>query len=78
MVRLYSDRGETCPTTSLCRVHDLLPMFDQPPRERSDAARNREALLAAAARLVADQGVDAVTMESVAAAAGVGSTAARD
>jgi AcrR family transcriptional regulator len=72
MVRLYSDRGETCPTTSLCRVHDLLPMFDQPPRERSDAARNREALLAAAARLVADQGVDEVTMESVAAAAGVG------
>jgi len=53
-------------------VHDLLPMFDQPPRERSDAARNREALLAAAARLVEDQGVDAVTMDSVAAEAGVG------
>src|SRR5688572_4274745 len=72
MVRFYSDRAETCPTTSLCRVHDLLPMFDQPPRERSDAARNREALLAAAARLVEDHGVDAVTMDSVAAAAGVG------
>ena len=71
-VRFYSDRAETCPTTSLCRVHDLLPMFDQPPRERSDAARNREALLAAAARLVEDHGVDAVTMDSVAAAAGVG------
>jgi AcrR family transcriptional regulator len=54
------------------RVHDLLPMYDQPPRERSDAARNREALLAAAARLVEDQGVDAVTMDSVAAEAGVG------
>ena len=53
-------------------MHDLLPMFDQPPRERSDAARNREALLAAAARLVEDQGVDAVTMDSVAAEAGVG------
>ncbi len=72
VVRLYSDRAETCPTTSLCRVHDLLPMFDQPPRERSDAARNREALLAAAALLVEDHGVDAVTMDSVAAAAGVG------
>ena len=47
-------------------------MFDQPPRERSDAARNREALLAAAALLVEDHGVDAVTMDSVAAAAGVG------
>ena len=53
-------------------MHDLLPMFDQPPRERSDAARNREALLAAAALLVEDHGVDAVTMDSVAAAAGVG------
>ena len=76
---LKTDRGpllfrssRDLPTTSLCRVHDLLPMFDQPPRERSDAARNREALLAAAARLVEDHGVDAVTMDSVAAAAGVG------
>ncbi len=49
-----------------------LPLLDQPPRERSDAARNREALLAAAARLVEEHGVDSVTMESVAAAAGVG------
>ena len=50
----------------------LLPLLDQPPRERSDAARNREALLAAAARLVEQHGVDAVTMDSVAAEAGVG------
>lgn len=49
-----------------------LPLLDQPPRERRDAARNREALLAAAARLVEDYGVDAVTMDSVAAEAGVG------
>jgi AcrR family transcriptional regulator len=49
-----------------------LPLLDQPPRERSDAARNREALLAAAARLVERHGVDAVTMDSVAAEAGVG------
>jgi AcrR family transcriptional regulator len=53
-------------------VFDPLPLLDQPPRERSDAARNREALLAAAARLVATHGVDCVTMDSVAAEAGVG------
>jgi AcrR family transcriptional regulator len=49
-----------------------LPLLDQPPRERSDAARNREALLAAAARLVERDGVDCVTMDSVAHEAGVG------
>ena len=52
--------------------HVQLPLLDQPPRERSDAARNREALLGAAARLVDEHGVDAVTMDSVAAEAGVG------
>jgi AcrR family transcriptional regulator len=53
-------------------VLDPLPLLDQPPRERSDAARNREALLVAAARLVERDGVDCVTMDSVAAEAGVG------
>jgi AcrR family transcriptional regulator len=53
-------------------VLDPLPLLDQPPRERSDAARNRELLLAAAARLVDHCGVDAVTMDNVAAEAGVG------
>ncbi len=53
-------------------MFDPLPLIDEPPRERSDAARNREALLAAAARLVDRQGVDCVTMDSVAAEAGVG------
>lgn len=43
-----------------------------PPRERADAARNRVAVLAAAARLFAEHGVDAVSMDQVAAAAGVG------
>ncbi|MFL6072838.1 MAG: TetR/AcrR family transcriptional regulator [Mycobacteriales bacterium] len=43
-----------------------------PPRERADAARNRARLLAAAARLFREQGVDAVSMDAVAAAAGVG------
>ncbi|MEE2031191.1 TetR/AcrR family transcriptional regulator [Rhodococcus chondri] len=40
--------------------------------ERCDAARNRRRLLEAASLLVAERGVDAVTMEAVAARAGVG------
>ncbi|MFD0020053.1 TetR/AcrR family transcriptional regulator [Streptomyces sp. NPDC058382] len=43
-----------------------------PPTERADAARNRAAVLEAAAQLFAEQGVDAVSMDQVAAAAGVG------
>jgi AcrR family transcriptional regulator len=43
-----------------------------PPRERADAARNRAAVLAAASALFAEQGVAAVSMDQVAAAAGVG------
>src|SRR5215208_5452855 len=43
-----------------------------PRRERADAARNRARVLEAAERLFADAGGRAVTMEQVAAAAGVG------
>jgi AcrR family transcriptional regulator len=39
---------------------------------RADAARNRAALLAAATRLICERGVEAVSMEDVALAAGVG------
>ena len=42
------------------------------PNERGDAARNRALLLEAARSLVAKRGADAVTMDDVAAAAGVG------
>src|SRR3954465_8996531 len=42
------------------------------PVERADAARNRKRVLDAAAALFADHGVDAVTMDDVVAAAGVG------
>lgn len=52
--------------------HRLLPLIGEPAPERRDAARNREALLAAAEGLVEHCGVDAVTMDAVAAAAGVG------
>ena len=50
----------------------LLPLADEPAPERADAARNREAILAAALRLVEARGVDGVTMDTVAAEAGVG------
>ncbi|WP_435742618.1 TetR/AcrR family transcriptional regulator [Nocardioides sp. SYSU DS0663] len=50
----------------------LLPLLGTPAPERRDAARNREALLAAAEELVAASGADAVTMDAVAARAGVG------
>lgn len=49
-----------------------LPLLGGPPAERADAARDREALLLAAGRLVDTCGVDAVTMDAVAHAAGVG------
>jgi AcrR family transcriptional regulator len=42
------------------------------PPERGDAARNRVLLLDAARRLIAERGPDAVTMDDIAAAAGVG------
>jgi AcrR family transcriptional regulator len=43
-----------------------------PAKERADAARNRAAVLEAAGRLFAEHGVEAVSMDQVAAAAGVG------
>ena len=46
--------------------------FGRPRRERRDAAVHRQQVLEAAARLFAERGVQAVTMEDVAQAAGVG------
>ncbi|MFB7716475.1 MULTISPECIES: TetR/AcrR family transcriptional regulator [unclassified Nocardia] len=42
------------------------------PKERADAARNRRAILDATRALLAEFGADAITMDRVAAAAGVG------
>ena len=55
-------------------VVDDLPVLDsgQTPRERADAARNRARILAAAAELVAERGIDRVSMDDVARAACVG------
>jgi AcrR family transcriptional regulator len=44
----------------------------EPRRERADAARNRARVLAAAERVFAERGGRGVTMEQLAAAAGVG------
>lgn len=49
-----------------------LPMLGDQPPERSDAARNRDALLVAADELIEQCGVEAVTMDAVAARAGLG------
>jgi AcrR family transcriptional regulator len=49
-----------------------LPVLGAPRRERADAARNREKVLAAARRLFAERGVAGVTMDEIARAAGVG------
>jgi AcrR family transcriptional regulator len=46
--------------------------YSPPAKERADAARNRALVLAAAARLFREHGVADVSMDQVAAAAGVG------
>ncbi len=51
---------------------ELLPILGQPPRERRDAARNRDAVMCAAQQLIDHCGVDALTMDAVAEKAGVG------
>lgn len=50
----------------------LLPLVGQPPTERADAARNRRALLCAAQRILTESGVEGLSMDRVAAEAGVG------
>jgi AcrR family transcriptional regulator len=51
---------------------ELLAIGDQPPKERADAARNRQRILNAAERLFTEHGVGTVSMDAVAQAAGVG------
>jgi AcrR family transcriptional regulator len=49
-----------------------LPTVDADPCERADAARNRRRILAAAAKLIEERGVEHVSMDAIAAQAGVG------
>lgn len=50
---------------------DELPLIDAPP-ERADAQRNRERILCAAERLLACASLDCVSVDAIAAEAGVG------
>jgi len=54
------------------RVREVDLLAGDAPKERADAARNRRKVLAAAAELFAEHGVARVSMDDVAAAAGVG------
>src|SRR4051794_6501566 len=49
-----------------------LPVIAFEPTERKDAARNRERILCTAQRLFAERGPSCVSMDEIAAAAGVG------
>ena len=49
-----------------------LPVLQSAPRERADAARNRERILEAARKLMIEHGPEGVSMDCVAATAGVG------
>jgi AcrR family transcriptional regulator len=57
--------------SSVSRPPDGLPIAGQPP-ERSDAAANRERIMCAARRVLAEHGAEGLSMNAVAAAAGVG------
>jgi AcrR family transcriptional regulator len=51
---------------------ELLPVLQDEPPLRADAARNRDKVLAAAEKLFGEHSADCVTMDAVAAEAGVG------
>jgi AcrR family transcriptional regulator len=53
-------------------VHDLPVMQPQAVTERADAARNRQKILCSARRLIAERGLAHVSMDDIAADAGVG------
>ena len=53
-------------------AYEALPLLGGAPPERADAARNRAKILTAARQLFAERGVEHVSMEEVAEAAGVG------
>ena len=70
MVRLTAIMATTMSVT-LPPV-ELLPVLQDEPPLRADAARNRDKVLAAAEKLFAERSGDCVSMDAVAAEAGVG------
>ncbi|REF36590.1 TetR/AcrR family transcriptional regulator [Thermasporomyces composti] len=65
-------RDKGGPQSGYSQDVELLSIGTEPRKERADAARNRARILAAAARLFAVHGVAAVSMDQIAAEAGVG------
>jgi AcrR family transcriptional regulator len=66
-------RDVTGPQSAYARpTEEPLTLRTSPPKERADAARNRAVVLDAAAALFREHGVEAVSMDAIAAAAGVG------
>ena len=80
MVRIVADDTLQLPpvvwgSDGLARAYDAdmeLPQVEGGRAQRVDAARNREAILEAATRLLRDRGADAITMDCLANEAGVG------
>ncbi|MFD9950196.1 TetR/AcrR family transcriptional regulator [Nonomuraea sp. NPDC059023] len=66
------DGSKTSGPQSASSSETLEILRTRPVAERADAARNREKVLKAAARLFAEKGVEAVSMDTIAAEAGVG------
>ncbi|MGZ4303541.1 MAG: TetR/AcrR family transcriptional regulator [Solirubrobacteraceae bacterium] len=69
-VTTYASPVPQAPSTGLPMAE--LPLVESPRRERADAARNREALIDAAKRLLERHGPEGITMDAVACEAGVG------
>src|SRR5579872_4460446 len=69
---MSNESDSTGPQSGYANPADLELLRTPPPKERADAARNRVAVLAAAAALFAEHGVAEVSMDQIAAAAGVG------
>ena len=80
MVRIITDNSPYSPplvraSDGLARAYDAdmeLPQVEPGRGQRVDAARNREAILEAAGRLLRDRGAEAITMDCLANEAGVG------
>src|SRR6185437_5463173 len=68
----YGPLYSGCVKVQIMSVEQVGGLPVSAPQERGDAARNRVLLLDAARRLIAERGADAVSMDDIVAAAGVG------